>query len=205
MRSCWRGLPLCAPGRSRAATKRWASLCVRLAVPTPPPTFAGGTAPFVLGCGADAGVPMSAGGGRCRVRHSGRAVRAALYRHRRIRGGEAPVLARWRRHGAEYPRALNRIVRRCACGARRITRHCAQGSLSARPTPTPARRASRRSSSRRSAAGRTSAGLLPPGRTVAMRPLTSRAAATSPHILTPPACSSSTPTRRAHPTLACTS
>ncbi len=37
------------------------------------------------------------------------------WRHLRAR-------ARWRRHRAEHPRALNRIVRRCAAGARRITR-----------------------------------------------------------------------------------
>jgi hypothetical protein len=97
----------------------------------------------------------NAGGWRSPLRSPlGWAVRAVRYCHRRPRSGDAPARtrARWRRHGAEYPRAP--CVRRGELRGGRAAhcaRRCAQGSRTARPTPTTARRASRRSSPRRRA------------------------------------------------------
>jgi hypothetical protein len=103
-----------------------------------------------------------------------------------------------RRHGGEYSR-VSCAHRAALRGGRadHCARRCAQGSRTARSTPTTARRASRRSSPRRRArvrprptAGRTAAwgGQIP-----------ARAAATT--TMSAAAASGSTPTRRADPTV----
>jgi hypothetical protein len=111
--------------------------------------------PFAL-ARANACARADAGGRRTPWRSPlGWAVRALRYCHRRPRSGDAPARAR-ALDGVSMAASTRvrhaRIVRRFAAGGRpNCARRCAQGSWTARSTPTSARQATRRSSRRRGA------------------------------------------------------
>ncbi len=200
VRNGGRGVPPPAPARWRARPHQTKAVCAhwqrlplrRRPLPTVLPLHARRQArpcQCVRFCGC----------GRAEDTTGRRLVGPCALRHRRARSGDAPAHTRarsapaWRR----VPAGAVRIVRSsAACGrAAHRARDGAQGSWTARSTPTPpARRASRRSSPRRRAPVRPaySAG----GTVTVGRGLPTQAAAS-----TTAAPSTSTLTRRAHPPL----
>jgi hypothetical protein len=111
----------------RRIVRSSSSPCVRLAVRTPPPALADGTAPFT--CAIAAG-PRRAG--VCGWRTPWRALlaRAARYRHRRPRSGNAAARTRARALDGAGMAPSTRVrrasvVRRCAAGGPLRARLCA--------------------------------------------------------------------------------